>query len=254
MRLNNQVRDYWEQEACGTAPEIVGRDTAPNTREWFERIEEHRYTVEPYIHSIAQFTRYHGKKVLEVGVGAGTDHLQWVRAGAECYGVDLTDTAIKTTSQHLALYGLQSHLQRIDAEELPFESNTFDVVYSWGVIHHSEHPERITREILRILKPGGVFIGMLYHRRSMVVIKLWIKYALFKGRPWRTFANLVWHHMESIGTKAYTIKELNILFSEFSQISAKPILTIYDTGKIPAWLWHFIPDRWGWFVALKAVK
>lgn len=254
MRLNDQVREYWEQEACGTSPEIVGSGTSPNTREWFARIEEHRYAAEPYIHSIAQFTRHHGKKVLEVGVGAGTDHLQWARAGAECYGVDLTDTAIETTRQHLALYGLQSHLQRIDAEGLPFENDTFDVVYSWGVIHHAEHPEHIICEILRVLKPGGAFIGMMYHRHSLVVVKLWIKYALLKGKPWRSFADLVWHHMESIGTKAYTTQELVTLFSEFRQVTPKPVLTIYDTSRIPSWLWRFVSDRWGWFVALRAIK
>jgi len=254
MELNERVRGYWEQEACGTSPELIGENAAPYTLEWFENIEQHRYTVEPYIHSIAQFTRYHGKKVLEVGVGAGTDHLQWARAGAECYGVDLTDTAITTTRQRLALYGLQSNLQRIDAETLPFEDATFDVVYSWGVIHHSEKPERIIAEIKRVLKPGGVFIGMLYNRQSLVVLKLWVKYALLQGKPWRSFADLVWNHMESVGTKAYTVPELTKLFSSFQKLTAQPVLTIYDTGKIPSILLRLFSERWGWFVALRASK
>jgi ubiquinone/menaquinone biosynthesis C-methylase UbiE len=149
---------------------------------------------------------------------------------------------------------LQSNLQRIDAEILPFEDESFVVVYSWGVIHHSEKPERIIAEIKRVLKPGGVFIGMLYNRHSLVVLKLWVKYGLLKGKPFRSFADLVWNHMESVGTKAYTVPELTSLFSSFREVTAKPVMTIYDTGKIPSALLRLFSERWGWFVALKVIK
>src|SRR5947207_5141764 len=86
MTANERVREYWEQEACGTDRAVVG-DLRPHTREWFEEVERCRYDVEPFIHSMAQFTRHHGRAVLEVGVGAGTDHLQWARAGCHCHGV-----------------------------------------------------------------------------------------------------------------------------------------------------------------------
>jgi len=251
--LNEAVRSYWEPEPCGTNPVLIG-DLPQQTREWFERIEEHRYQVEPFIHSVAQFTRWHGKKILEIGVGAGTDHLQWARAGAECYGVDLTEAAIETTKARLALYGFASNLQRLDAEELPFADESFDLVYSWGVIHHSEHPEQIIREIRRVLKPGGVFIGMMYGRHSPAVFKVWMKYALLKGKPWRSFADVIWHHVESIGTKAYKVSELRELFCEFSSLTAQPQITPYDTDKWPTWLSKYFPDSWGWFITLRAVK
>ncbi|MBI3724778.1 class I SAM-dependent methyltransferase, partial [bacterium] len=165
-KLNDQVRRYWEREPCGTSQELTG-ELEPRSLAWFERVEEHRYAVEPFIHSVAQFTRHHGKKLLEVGVGAGTDHLQWARAGLECHGVDLTDAAIETTRARLAAYGFESELRRIDAESLPFEDASFDLVYSWGVIHHSESPRKIVSEIHRVLRPGGTFIGMMYGRRSL---------------------------------------------------------------------------------------
>ena len=98
--LNERVRSYWEAEACGTDESIAG-GLQSGTREWYERIEEHRYGVEPFIHQVAQFTRHRGKRVLEVGVGAGTDHLQWARAGCECFGVDLTDTAMASPDAYL---------------------------------------------------------------------------------------------------------------------------------------------------------
>ena len=253
MKLNQQVRSYWEKEPCGTAEEIVG-DAKPLSRKWFEKIEEYRYQVEPFIPDMVGFKQYKGKKVLEIGVGAGTDHLQWAKAGAKCYGVDLTDAAIRTTRKHLAYHGLKSHLKRIDAEKLPFKDKTFDVVYSWGVIHHSEKPEVIIREIQRVLKPGGVFIGMFYGRYSVLAFKRWVKYALLAGRPWRSFADIIWHHMESVGTKAYRVGELRNLFSGFKSFSGEQILTWYDLAKWPKFFRFVFPNKWGWFIVVKSVK
>jgi len=253
MALNDEVKSYWEQEACGTQKVVVGK-IEKFSREWYEKIEDHRYNVEPFIHSVAQFTRHHGKKLLEVGVGAGTDHLQWARAGLDCHGVDLTDEAIETTRRRLEIYGLHSKLQRVDAETLPFEDDSFDVVYSWGVIHHSEHPDKIIAEIHRVLKKGGVFIGMMYGRYSLAALKMWVSYALLKGKPWRSFADVIWNHMESIGTKAYTVPELRKLFSSFDHFEGKPITTPAELGDFPKWVVRFIPSSWGFFISLKAQK
>ena len=253
MNLNTHVKKYWEKEPCGTSDFIV-EETSANTLEWYEKVENYRYKVEPFIFSTAQFTRHNGKKILEVGVGAGTDHLQWARAGAICYGVDLTDAAINTTRQRFELYGFKSELQRTDAEKLPFPDNTFDIVYSWGVIHHSEKPELIIQEIKRVLKPNGKFIGMMYGRNSVLTIKLWIKHALLNGKIWRSFDDVIWNHMESIGTKSYTVKELEKMFNEFSYKEIKPIITSYDKNKLPDWLTKFFPDSWGWFITIECTK
>ena len=253
MALNDEVRSYWEREACGTAEMVVGK-LEKFSREWFENVEAHRYEVEPFIHSVAQFTRYHNKKIIEVGVGAGTDHLQWARAGAECHGVDLTDEAIETTRLRLETYGFHSNLKRIDAEILPYEDNSFDVAYSWGVIHHTEHPDRIIREIHRVLKPNGVFIGMMYGRRSIKAFRLWLSHALFEGKPWRSVADVIWNDIESTGTKAYTTDEIRNLFSQFSKVHLEKLITKSDTSKLPFWLSKFIPNPLGWYIAITALK
>lgn len=253
MSINKDVREFWEQEPCGTAPAIVG-DRPSHSREWFEQVERYRYEVEPFIHAVAQFTRHRGKRMLEVGVGAGTDHLQWARAGCDCYGVDLTEAGIETTRERLALYGLHSQLQRVDAETLPFEDGCFDLVYSWGVIHHSQQPERIVAEIARVLRPGGTFIGMLYGRRSVTAWLLWLRHALVVGRPWRTPSDVIWHHVESIGTKAYTERELHHLFSPFGSVTTTPILALSDRDRLPPWITQFYPSRWGWFIAVHATR
>lgn len=258
--LNKKVQGYWEGDngygPCGTDKNVV-QDIPLHSKEWFQAVEKHRYEVEPYIHSFAQFTLHKGKKLLEIGVGAGTDHLQWARAGAITHGVDLTSAAINTASKHLAHHGLTSDLQQADAEKLPFQDNFFDIVYSWGVIHHSEDPDKIVNEVGRVLnRENGQFIGMFYHRPSLVTLRLWIGRGLLKGKPFRSFKNILYHEMESIGTQGYTMKELRSMFlnNGFKNVEIEPILTIYDTPFIPHWLTRFIPQRFGWFLAIKAFK
>ena len=253
MTLNEEVRAFWEREPCGTGTHITGALERQGI-EWFEQVERNRYEVEPMIHSVAQFQRHHGETMLEVGVGAGTDHLQWARAGCRCHGVDLTDAAIETTRKRLALYGFTSDLRRIDAEILPFESERFDLVYSWGVIHHSEDPDRIVAEILRVLKPGGTFIGMMYAGKSVGVFNVWVKHALLKGKPWLSFDYINWHHMESIGTKGSKLSELRRMFSMFSATEARQWITEPDKHKWPRWINRFFPDSWGRYITLRGIK
>ena len=252
-KLNEDVRAFWERGPVGTDAGITGGLPARSPA-WFAQVEQNRYAKEPFIHAVAQFTRHRGEEILEIGVGAGSDHLQWARAGCICHGVDLTDAAIETTRAHLALYGLTSDLRRIDAESLPFADASFDVVWSWGVIHHSENPERIIAEIHRVLRPGGVFLGMLYNRHSLSVFAEWVKHGLMAWRPWRSFADVLWHHFESTGTKAYTTRELNALLAAFATREITTYMTPYDLQHWPRRLVRWFPTHWGMFSAIRAAK
>ncbi len=251
--LNEDVRRYWEAEPCGTgALELAVLER--RSLEWFLELERTRYTLDPYIWSVAQFPRHAGKRILEVGVGAGTDHAQWAAVTDDLHGVDLTDAAVETSARNLALRGRRSHLQRVDAEVLPFESSSFDVVYSWGVIHHAEAPERIIAEIARILRPGGVFLGMLYARHSLVAYRKWFGNALKRGRPWRSLSSVIWDHMESVGTKAYTEAEAQQLFAAFGVCRTKRFVTPYDTERLPRAITPFLPPALGWNIAVEATR
>ena len=236
---NERVRAYWEASWMAAS---AARD------------EEYRYAMEPFIHQIAQFTRYRGRDVLEIGVGSGIDHLQWARAGARLRGVDLTEEAIVQTRARLAREGLTSDLQRVDAEGLPFPDESVDVVYSWGVIHHASHPERIVSEIQRVLRPGGLFLGMVYARRSAVSLKLWIKHALLAGQARRTLGDVLAEHMESQGTKGYTAAEVRRLFAGFGSVQTERFVTPYDRHALPGPLAASIPRTLGWFIAVRARK
>src|SRR5688500_15847092 len=98
-QLKAAVKDFWNKESCDTWHTNAGKFT----REYFDQIEEWRYRDQAFIHSFAQFTRYRGKRVLEVGFGAGTDFIQWLRAGAIVSGVDLTEEGLANLTHRIRI-------------------------------------------------------------------------------------------------------------------------------------------------------
>jgi ubiquinone/menaquinone biosynthesis C-methylase UbiE len=226
--LKTEVKAYWNRASCDT----WHADSKKFTREYFEQIEEWRYRDQPFIHSFAQFTRYHGKRVVEVGFGAGTDFIQWLRAGAVASGVDLTEEALANLTHRIQVYGLPkpASMQVADAEKLPFETGYFDLGYSWGVLHHTPDTEKSVRELVRVVKPGGEIKIMLYNRRALCTFHHWVKYGLAKGWPWMSFRQVLWNHMESVGTKGYTRKELHQMLAPLglTDIRIQTYATSYD--------------------------
>jgi SAM-dependent methyltransferase len=161
-QLKERVRAFWQAHPCGTK----FSDAEIGTREFFERLEAHRYEKEWHIAEAAQFANARGFKVLEIGCGLGTDGAQFAKAGADYTGVDLTDAAVELARKRFELFGLKGEFQVADAENLEFPDESFDVVYSHGVLHHTPDIKAAVREIHRVLKPGGRVIVMLYHRGS----------------------------------------------------------------------------------------
>lgn len=209
-----QVHDFWNDAACGENMWMKGGPL----KQQFEEHTKARYTWEPEILSFAQFERHRGKKVLEIGVGLGADHQKWAEAGADLYGVDLTERAIEKTKQRLDCFGLRSNLRVADAENLPFEDGAFDVVYSWGVLLYCPDMYRGISEVHRVLKPGGEALVMLYNERSFVGYMLWMRYALLRLQPTRSLKEIYHHHLESQGTQAFTEAEVRDFFKRFSSI------------------------------------
>jgi ubiquinone/menaquinone biosynthesis C-methylase UbiE len=117
---------------------------------------------------VASFEAFRGKKVVEIGCGVGTDGIEFARSGANYVGVDLTPNSVELTRERFKVFGIPGRFEVANAEEgLPFADASVDHVYSFGVIHHSPAPDRIVREINRILRKGGTFTVMLYNRSSI---------------------------------------------------------------------------------------
>jgi SAM-dependent methyltransferase len=160
--LKERVRAFWQAHPCGTK----FSDAEIGTREFFERVEAHRYAKEWHIPAAANFAAARGLRVLEIGCGLGIDGAQFALAGADYTGIDLTNASIELARKRFELAGLRGEFRIADAEQLDFPDNAFDLVYSHGVLHHTPDTARAVREIHRVLKPGGRAIVMLYHRGS----------------------------------------------------------------------------------------
>ena len=156
------VKTFWNTEACGT--QFVAAPVG--TPEFYEAYRRFRYDVEWHIPELIQWAGVAGKKVLEIGVGNGADGVLIVQSGGDYTGVDITETALEASAAHFNCLKLKGKFRLENAEQLSFGNAAFDVVYSYGVLHHTPHPEKAIEEVHRVLKPGGTAVIMLYHKHS----------------------------------------------------------------------------------------
>jgi ubiquinone/menaquinone biosynthesis C-methylase UbiE len=209
--LKDDVRDFWDSKCCG---EIYA--SGDSERNFYDSQSRRRYELEPYIFEFARFSDAAGKDVLEIGVGMGADHAQLAAAKPKSLiGIDLTPRAAMHTQRRLELLGLHSDVQTADAENLPFADSSFDLVYSWGVLHHSPNTRKAIAEVYRVLRPDGKARLMIYHKYSLVGYMLWVRYALLAGRPFRSLEYIYAHHLESPGTKAFSVSEAKQMCKQF---------------------------------------
>ena len=159
-----EVKGFWNENPCQS-----DLSTESERRRYFAEISAKRYNGrEWHVPRIARFDAFRDKDVLEVGCGIATDGLEFAKHGANYVGVDLTPKSLELAEERFRIFGVPGRFINTNAENrLPFPDNSFDHVYSFGVIHHSPHPEQIVREIHRVMRSGGTFTIMLYNRTSI---------------------------------------------------------------------------------------
>lgn len=178
-----RVRAYWDARPCNIrhSPKTVG------TREYFDEVEKRKYHVEPHIPAFAEFSRWNDKKVLEIGCGIGTDTINFARAGAHVTAVDLSAKSLEIARQRADIFGVSSqiHFHCADAEELSstVPAETYDLIYAFGVIHHSAHPDRILAQLRRYCKGDTVLKLMVYYRYSWKVAGIVLRTG--RGKFWQ---------------------------------------------------------------------
>jgi SAM-dependent methyltransferase len=206
-----RAREQWSQDPCGAE---FDREHELGTREFFDQIEQHRYgQYAPWMPRVMGFEKFPSARLLEIGCGMGTDLLQFARGGARCVGIDLTPRSVEITRHRFALYGAPGTFMISDGEQLPFASETFDVVYSNGVLHHTPDTAGAIREVHRVLRPGGTAKVMLYHRHSL---NYWFEIILRRGVLGGEFLR---------GRSAEDIMSRVI---EFSDHDARPLVKVYS--------------------------
>jgi 2-polyprenyl-3-methyl-5-hydroxy-6-metoxy-1,4-benzoquinol methylase len=266
-----RVREYWNSRPCNIrhSPKPVG------TKEYFDEVEARKYAVEPHIPLFADFPRWRGKKVLEIGCGIGTDTINFARHGAEVTVAELSEASLEIARTRAEVFGLADRItfHNGNAEELTsfVPVGPHDLVYSFGVIHHSPHPERILDGARSYLTPGGTLKVMVYNRLSWKV--LWILLREGKGRFWR-WRRLVAEHSEaqfgSPVTYTYTRAELRRLLESrgfrvqhmfVDHIFPYRIPEYREYRYVKVWYFRWLPTRafrWlerrlGWHLCATAV-
>jgi 2-polyprenyl-3-methyl-5-hydroxy-6-metoxy-1,4-benzoquinol methylase len=264
------VKEYWDRRPCNIrhSPKPVG------AREYFDEVEARKYFVEPHIPRLAEFPRWQGKKVLEIGCGIGTDTTSFARHGAFVTAVDLSEKSLDVAKKRAEVYGLKDRIRfyQGNAENLtelvPVEP--YDLIYSFGVIHHTPHPERVLEQIGRYAHPGSTIKIMVYHRYAWKVF--WILATYGKGQFWR-MPELVARHSEAETgcpiTYTFSRRELGDLLERYGfrvkEISVDHIfpyripdyvqyryVKVWYVRWMPQFLFHWIERCFGWHLCVTA--
>ena len=242
-------RLWWEWLPM-TYADWDGHDRLPATDQDLRNIEDALLGESPFLRTYFDFSRFKCKTVLDLGCGSGVLSCCFAKQGAQVTGIDLTETGVTLAKRNARAQGLDVTVARMNAEEMAFASNSFDYVFSWGVLHHTKDMSVALREVNRILKPGGEGLMMVYHRNSIVYYLHGLFWLLFRGKI------LSGHNFESVQdfyTDGYyhhylTTRELAGRLQDAGLTPIRAHITQYQKKilpMIPNWLDIYLKNRFG---------
>ena len=238
------VRDFWDSRPCN----IRHSDKKIGEKQYFEEVEQRKYFVEPHIPRFAEFERWKGKRVLEIGCGIGTDTMNFARAGADVTAVDLSDRSLEIARERARVLGVTNvRFVNGNAERLreSLAIQPYDLVYSFGVIHHTPNPDVALRELRRYLAPDGTLKLMLYHRTSWKMLWVLLKYG--KGAFWKHDALIArWSEANSGCPVTYTFtrRELERLLDDTGYVIDSMFIDHIFAWSIPEYVQHRYRKVW----------
>ena len=249
----SEIKDFWEQ---GSPMSFIGENVN------YEGKRESRYSLQDYMHAIFEFDKFAGKLVLDLGCGVGIDSAEFARNGASVVSTDFTRIATTSVLSLFREANLPARVVQADATSLPFKDQTFDCVYSFGVLHHIPAMEKAVFEINRVLKPGGQMMVMLYNRDSLlygysIVYLRGIKERLLEKLTMDEILSRYSERKEDNPyTKVYTKAEAEALFSQYFRSCSVEVrynvIDLPEQRKVKV----KVPDKHelGWHLIVKAMK
>lgn len=188
-----RVKDFWDSYPCN-----INHSLHPvGTKEYFDEVEARKYFVEPHILGFAEFERWQDKRVLEIGCGIGTDTVNFARHGAKVTAMDISKESLAIARQRAEAYRLNNiSFYCGNAEELKtlVPNEPYDLIYVFGVIHHTPHPKRLIEQMRYYVRPGSIVKIMVYYRYSWKVFWILVKYG--QGHFWH-WADLIARYSEA---------------------------------------------------------
>ena len=221
--LIDEIRAYWTGK---NIPQQWYSDKTPLSLQWFNELAYKRYsTYYAYLATDAEFSHHAGEKVLEIGLGVGTDLVEYAKGGAHVYGVDLGEEQVNLTRLNFELHGLAYRdLSVQNAMQIEYPDQFFDLVYSFGVFHHAPDTGKCIDEAYRILKADGQAIIMLYARGWKHYIKRCLIQGLIKGKYFKYGSwQAVYNDASEVNggsprTAVYTKAQIKELFKKFPHV------------------------------------
>ena len=215
-----KVKKFWNDRQCN----IKHSKKNIGTLEYFEEVEEKKYKVEPHIPEFANFSNWKGKKVLELGCGIGTDSINFARNGADLTCVELSEASIEICKKRFKEYGLNANFFVGNIEELSsfLPLDEYDLIYSFGVIHHTPNPKKVVSEIKKYCKEGTAIKIMLYSKISWKAIEFFILHGYkFNFNFSKTIQYFAEAQLMCPVAYTYTLNDLKSIFSDFKIDSIK---------------------------------
>jgi len=217
--IYNQIRDFWDRKPCGTT-HIARR---LGSREYFIEFDQHYESLYPYLLPFLDLETMRGKWVLEIGLGSGFTVSRFAKGAKVCVGLDISGNTLWLNQARNKHFDIRSHLVQASATHIPISDNTFDSVISIGCLHHIPDIESGVAEIHRVLKPGGIFKGMIYNRNSYrfrVYVPLARRLSrIWRGKDWQSCVNEMYDGSENPYGMVYSRKEIRALFHQFKDIT-----------------------------------
>ncbi len=241
------VRNFWNARPCN----IKHSDKTVGSNKYFEEVTERKFKVEPHIPAFANYARYNGKRVLEIGCGIGTDAEQFINAGAIYTGIDLSKESVDVALQRLP----GANIKVANIEEW-CSGEKYDLIYSFGVLHHTPNIHNALSNVRKMLTDDGEIKFMVYSQNSWKNLMIYLGLDQPEAQSGCPVAN------------TYTFDQIRTLLSDFYLDLSKDHIFQYEIESykkykykktrfweaMPMWVTNFLETHLGWHTLIHGIK